>query len=1032
MACDVKEVMSELFPNQKIPETSEIYEAVDSLVFIGEQYKNIRSEYLFSARIDSDIVGEKIRGYDKNMTEQELYDAADKTTKKAADNDNNLWAGSAIGDVVVDTSYKTWDKMRKAHESGDGIYVMRTKSDLNGPDIDLTADKHFGNPYGIVGKGTTASKANSAKDAEEASGLYALWLAGQIDQDLEPERRQWILEQLASGKLSGKKLIYYTDKNTISHADVLASILNDENNKNAIEEENNLIEKSRTSNDEYTLHSGGALGADTLFGKAAELRNWISNHYYINQKKHESGNKKPNGANTPLSRKEFLEAVDPASQAEIDMGHIQDGYTTRNKLKLRNWNQVKYADVVYAISEFIDPPGKKVKSSSGNEYETKNTQVRGGTGGAVQMSANLGKPTYVYNLNGNENPNEGEFPRGWYEVTGEGEDVVFTKLDKAPEFKSKNFAGVGTRVASNPEYKDASNKAINELFDQVKKVDESSEPEVDTGTVVSHSGKSLDFGKTTTDNDTSTIDEIFKSNSEFSEKNNPKDALNGIEKEQTESETVVSKPKKKGNKKEYHPLDVNSWTGGPFYIGKKKFNSIMDAYTASKSSKKSNAEKKKLMKGIIVKKYNKKTKSGEKNNFAKAIDASGGNIKYDAFNPTWNKMITDIYKEVYEYNNKDKKSESGSTKADSNSLDINARSSDPVALQLSNFGSTPMEYVATNGETYYTQTAEAAYQIEKAIHIGIPESTINKILGLKINEDGKYDAAALSFVLDKINPGSKVKYDVYPGYAAKLIGNELNKKMTKEQGESWANKQNAIMDRVLESKFSQGDNMKVLLSTGDKKLTHEPIKGKENAPIDNHFIQKLQNIRDGKFDDIQEKKTADKFSVPEVVTSIKPNQIFVFGANEKGIHGAGSAKAANTKFGAKYGETDGPTGQSYAIVTKKTPSEKYTTKDEVEKSIAKFVKYASENPDKEFIVTPVGTGYAGFIDEEIFDIFEYNGALELDNIKLPSRWSKINTSKNEVDPSLLNDDVNEISSEESSNAIEELKKLVEKNKKNCE
>ena len=49
---------------------------------------------------------------------------------------------------------------------------------------------------------------------------------------------------------------------------------------------------------------------------------------------------------------------------------------------------------------------------------------------------------------------------------------------------------------------------------------------------------------------------------------------------------------------------------------------------------------------------------------------------------------------------------------------------------------------------------------------------------------------------------------------------------------------------------------------------------------------------------------------------LKDNEIFVFGSNESGIHGAGAAFLANKKFGAVYGEGIGLFGKSYAIPTK--------------------------------------------------------------------------------------------------------------------
>jgi hypothetical protein len=56
-------------------------------------------------------------------------------------------------------------------------------------------------------------------------------------------------------------------------------------------------------------------------------------------------------------------------------------------------------------------------------------------------------------------------------------------------------------------------------------------------------------------------------------------------------------------------------------------------------------------------------------------------------------------------------------------------------------------------------------------------------------------------------------------------------------------------------------------------------------------------------------------NTPENIQSLKSNEIFVFGSNTLGRHGAGAAKQA-MKFGAKYGQARGLQGQTYAIVTK--------------------------------------------------------------------------------------------------------------------
>jgi hypothetical protein len=58
---------------------------------------------------------------------------------------------------------------------------------------------------------------------------------------------------------------------------------------------------------------------------------------------------------------------------------------------------------------------------------------------------------------------------------------------------------------------------------------------------------------------------------------------------------------------------------------------------------------------------------------------------------------------------------------------------------------------------------------------------------------------------------------------------------------------------------------------------------------------------------------------PEKIEKLNPNQIFVFGSNEKGIHGKGAALQAKKVFGAVQGCGFGLTGNSFAIPTKIDP-----------------------------------------------------------------------------------------------------------------
>jgi hypothetical protein len=91
-----------------------------------------------------------------------------------------------------------------------------------------------------------------------------------------------------------------------------------------------------------------------------------------------------------------------------------------------------------------------------------------------------------------------------------------------------------------------------------------------------------------------------------------------------------------------------------------------------------------------------------------------------------------------------------------------------------------------------------------------------------------------------------------------------------------------------------------------------------------------------------------------MITSLKDNQIFVFGSNTQGKHGRGAARAAKNNFGAIYGQAEGIQGQSFAIITKnltiddgKHPSR---TKEQIKEQIHKLYEYAKAHPEKEFLV----------------------------------------------------------------------------------
>ena len=121
---------------------------------------------------------------------------------------------------------------------------------------------------------------------------------------------------------------------------------------------------------------------------------------------------------------------------------------------------------------------------------------------------------------------------------------------------------------------------------------------------------------------------------------------------------------------------------------------------------------------------------------------------------------------------------------------------------------------------------------------------------------------------------------------------------------------------------------------------------------------------------------------PDFITSLKPNEVFVFGSNLAGMHGGGAARIAHLYFGAVMGNGDGIQGQSYAIPTMQGGV------DTIRPYVDKFIAYAKQHPDQHFLVTRIGCGIAGFSPDEIAPLFAEAAAVE--NISLPEDfWEEI-------------------------------------------
>lgn len=105
--------------------------------------------------------------------------------------------------------------------------------------------------------------------------------------------------------------------------------------------------------------------------------------------------------------------------------------------------------------------------------------------------------------------------------------------------------------------------------------------------------------------------------------------------------------------------------------------------------------------------------------------------------------------------------------------------------------------------------------------------------------------------------------------------------------------------------------------------------------------------------------------------------IFVFGSNVLGIHGAGAALHAKKHYGARYGEPYGLTGNSFAIPTKdarinskgRPAVGNQLSLDSIYDFVRGFLSYAMDHEEMNFKVSRIGCGLAGYKDEQIAPMF---------------------------------------------------------------
>jgi hypothetical protein len=185
---------------------------------------------------------------------------------------------------------------------------------------------------------------------------------------------------------------------------------------------------------DFTNYSGAAQGGDTIWenvGKEFGLGKQVNYRPEDLQK---------------LTKEQLQEVESAYQQAVKDLGRkVLDANTFAGGLVRRDYLQAKAADAIFAISTIVQPNEKDPKG-----YVNKTTKplVAGGTGYAVQMAINLGKPVYVFD----------QIKNKWFVWNNN------TFLETTTPILTQKFAGIGTR-----EINENGKQAIRDVYENTFK-----------------------------------------------------------------------------------------------------------------------------------------------------------------------------------------------------------------------------------------------------------------------------------------------------------------------------------------------------------------------------------------------------------------------------------------------------------------------------------------------------------------------------------------------------------------------------------
>ena len=243
---NVLEFVSEISSNQEFREAlynknrtffQKLVDAIKKLFGIalddlGSKAEKVISDYVnFLDIVDTTIGSVKIK---------------DLANKAESNRKNDEFSVKSKATVNKEKSWQELRDLNTVYIQDHGVVVQRV------PDAGY---KQFDNPFTASGiKGYV-----SVESAEKAANDYKAWLKGEDHENVRPAQRNWILNQIAKGRLDNKTLYYANDTGKgYTYVDALQELINDKTwlDLESLKKEEAVDERTSLPADPFAKQSG--------------------------------------------------------------------------------------------------------------------------------------------------------------------------------------------------------------------------------------------------------------------------------------------------------------------------------------------------------------------------------------------------------------------------------------------------------------------------------------------------------------------------------------------------------------------------------------------------------------------------------------------------------------------------------------------------------------------------------------------------------------------------------------------------------